>query len=64
MASLIAGINFIPENISLDPSVHAAGDANKMVVEEGISFRDAYRRIGEAYKKWDQKYASSYVVSN
>lgn len=51
MASLIAGINFIPENISLDPSVHAAGDANKMVVEEGISFRDAYRRIGEAYKK-------------
>lgn len=51
MASLIGGLSFVPENISLDQSVHAAGDANKMVVEEGISFRDAYRRVGEAYKK-------------
>ncbi len=51
MASLIGGLSFVPDNISLDPSVHAAGDANKMVVEEGISFRDAYRRVGEAYKK-------------
>jgi len=51
MASLIGGVNFVAENISLDPSVHAAGDANKMVVDEGISFRDAYRRVGEAYKK-------------
>ena len=51
MASLLGGLKFLPENIHLDPSVHAAGDANKLVVEEGISFRDAYRRVGEVYKK-------------
>ncbi len=51
MASLLEGLYFRPENISLDPSVHAAGDANKLVVEEGISFREAYRKVGEAYKK-------------
>jgi len=51
MASLLGGLKFVPENIHLDPSVHAAGDANKLVVEEGISFRDAYQRVGEAYKK-------------
>ena len=51
MASLLGGLQFVAENIHLDPSVHAAGDANKLVVEEGISFRDAYRRVGEAYKK-------------
>jgi len=51
MASLIGGVEFQPDNIQLDPSVHAAGDANKMVVEEGISFRDAYRRVGESFKK-------------
>lgn len=51
MSNLVNGLSFNAENITLDPSVHAAGDANKMVVEEGISFRDAYRRVSEAYKK-------------
>lgn len=51
MANLVNGLSFNAEKITLDPSVHAAGDANKMVVEEGISFRDAYRRVSEAYKK-------------
>jgi argininosuccinate lyase len=45
MAQLISDLEFIPENIKLDPSIYAAEQANKLVTEEGISFRDAYRRI-------------------
>jgi argininosuccinate lyase len=45
MAHLISGLEFIPENIELDPAIFAAGRANRLVLEEGISFRDAYRRI-------------------
>jgi len=51
MASLVSGVQFVAENIRIDDSVHAAGDANKLVVEEGISFRDAYRQVGQKYKK-------------
>ena len=45
MAHLVGGIEFIPENIELDPSIFAAGRANRIVLEEGVSFRDAYRRV-------------------
>jgi len=47
MGPLIDGVRFIPDNIRLDPSVHAAGRANRLVLEEGISFRDAYRRVAQ-----------------
>ncbi len=42
---LVRGLSFIPENIRLDPSVYAAGRANRIVLEEGVSFRDAYQRV-------------------
>lgn len=45
MAALIAGIEFRPDNITLDPGIYAAGRANRLVLEEGISFREAYQRI-------------------
>jgi argininosuccinate lyase len=45
MAVLIEGVRFVPENIELDASIHAAERANKLVTEEGLSFRDAYLRI-------------------
>jgi argininosuccinate lyase len=45
MIHLIGGIEFIPDNIDLDPSIYAAGRANRLVLEEGVSFREAYRRI-------------------
>lgn len=47
MAALIAGIEFRPENIRLDPGIHAAGRANRLVLEQGLSFREAYQRIGK-----------------
>jgi argininosuccinate lyase len=41
----LAGVRFRPENIRLDPQIHAAAEANALVAKEGIPFREAYRRI-------------------
>jgi argininosuccinate lyase len=42
----IDAMKFRPENITLDPAIHAAEEANALVVKEGIPFREAYRRVG------------------
>jgi argininosuccinate lyase len=47
MALLISKLEFLPDNIDLDPAIYAAGRANRIVLEEGLSFRDAYRRVAE-----------------
>jgi argininosuccinate lyase len=47
MAHLINSVEFRPENIQLDSSIFAAGRANRIVLEEGLSFRDAYQRVAE-----------------
>ncbi len=44
-------MKFRPENIQLDPAIHAAEEANAMVVKEGIPFREAYRRVGAKLKE-------------
>jgi argininosuccinate lyase len=46
----IDAMRFRPERIQLDPAIHAAEEANRLVVEEGIPFREAYRRVGEKLK--------------
>ena len=51
MAHLLDGMNFIPENITLDPGIHAAEEANRLVRDEGIPFREAYKRVGEKFAK-------------
>ena len=50
LARAIDGLSFRPDKIRLDPSIHAAQEANELVVREGIPFREAYRRIGEKYR--------------
>jgi len=47
----LAGVHFRPDRIRLDESIHAAAEANALVVKEGIPFREAYRRIGAKYRK-------------
>ena len=47
----LEGVHFNKERIALDPSIHAAAEANLLVAKEGIPFRDAYRRIAEKYRK-------------
>ncbi|MBL8268355.1 argininosuccinate lyase [Steroidobacter sp.] len=51
LPSALAGVTFRQERIRLDPSIHAASEANELVVKEGISFREAYRRIGDQLRK-------------
>ena len=51
MAHLIRGLKFLPENIRLDDSIHAAERANALVLKEGISFREAYQRVGAELAK-------------
>ena len=48
MTLLIDGLEFRPQNIRLDPSIHATTDAYALVTEEGIPFRDAYRRVAKS----------------
>jgi argininosuccinate lyase len=45
------GVRFRPEAVKLDPAIHAAEEANALVVKDGIPFREAYQRIGEKYRK-------------
>jgi argininosuccinate lyase len=47
----IESIRFHPERIRLDASIHAAEDANRLVLAEGIPFREAYRRVREKLKR-------------
>ena len=51
MSVAIDGVRFRPEAVKLDPAIHAAEEANALVAREGIPFREAYRRIGEKYRK-------------
>jgi argininosuccinate lyase len=46
----IDAMKFRAEAIQLDPAIHAAEEANAMVVREGIPFREAYRRVGARLK--------------
>jgi argininosuccinate lyase len=50
MTAAIPGVRFRPEKIHLDPSLRAAEEAYRLVLEEGIPFREAYRRVGAGLK--------------
>ena len=45
MALTLDGVAFRPDRIELSPEIHAAERAYALVAEEGIPFRDAYRRV-------------------
>jgi len=47
MAYLLSTVRFRTDNIRLEPGLYAAGEAYRLVVTEGIPFRDAYRRVAE-----------------
>ena len=49
MAHVLDGMNFVAENISLDAGIHAAEEANKLVRDEGVPFREAYKRIAARF---------------
>jgi len=49
VAAALDALTFRPDRIRIDPSVHAAEQAYSLVIEEGIPFREAYRRVAERF---------------
>ncbi|MEZ5498158.1 MAG: argininosuccinate lyase [Steroidobacteraceae bacterium] len=45
LPAAIESIRFQAQNIHLDPGIHAAAEAYRLVLDEGIPFREAYRRV-------------------
>jgi argininosuccinate lyase len=50
LAAAIPGIRFHRESIRLDPDLHAVEEAYRLVLDDGLPFREAYRRVAERYK--------------
>ena len=50
MAYLLGGMRFLPDNIQLDEGIFATAEAYRLVTEDGVPFRDAYRTVAEKYK--------------
>ncbi len=51
MAYVIDGVRFLPENIALDDGIFATAEAYRLVNDEGLSFREAYKRVAKQYAK-------------
>jgi len=50
LPAALDAMRFRPERIRLDPAIHAAEEANRLAVSEGIPFREAYRRVAAKLK--------------
>jgi len=51
MAYLLDGMRFLPDNITLDDGIFATAEAYRLVTEEGVPFRTAYKRVARRYSK-------------
>ena len=51
MAYLLEGLEFLPGNIQLDEGIFATAEAYRLVTEEDMPFRDAYRKVAKRYAK-------------
>jgi argininosuccinate lyase len=51
LPSALEGLRFRPEKIRLDPSIHATEQAYRLVLDEGIPFREAYLRVARSLGK-------------
>lgn len=45
LAHALSGVTFVPERMVLDPGLYAAERAYRLVLEHGLPFREAYRRV-------------------
>jgi argininosuccinate lyase len=50
LPAAIGSLQLRPAAVRLDPAIHAAAEANRLVVTEGIPFREAYRRVAAKLK--------------
>ena len=44
---VLEGLAFRPERIRLDDDIHATARAHALAVDEGLPFREAYRRTAK-----------------
>ena len=51
LPAALEGVRFLADKIRLDPTIHAAAEANALVAEQDIPFREAYRRIAAKLKQ-------------
>ena len=51
MAYVLEGMHFLPGNIELDEGIFATEEAYRLVQDEGMPFRDAYRKVAKRYAK-------------
>ncbi|HEV7632340.1 MAG TPA: argininosuccinate lyase [Steroidobacteraceae bacterium] len=51
MTAALGALRFDAGRIQIDPAIHAAEEANALVVSEGIPFREAYRRVAAKLRK-------------
>ncbi len=51
LAYVLDGVKFLPDNIVLDQGIFATEEAYRLVREDGIPFRDAYRKVAKRYAK-------------
>ena len=51
MAYLLDGMRFKPENIALDDGIFATEEAYRLVTDEGVPFRTAYKQVARRYSK-------------
>ncbi len=49
MACVLDGMSFLPDNIELDEGIYATEEAYKLVRDEGVPFREAYRQIARKF---------------
>jgi argininosuccinate lyase len=49
MAHVLDGLTFVAENIKLDESIFATEEAYRLVREQDVPFREAYRQIAKRY---------------
>jgi argininosuccinate lyase len=47
LAGTLGEIRFIPQNIRMEKTLYATEEAYRMVMDDGIPFREAYRRVAE-----------------
>ncbi len=51
MAYVLEGVRFLPESIHLDEGIYATAEAYRLVQDEGIPFREAYRQVAQRFAK-------------
>ena len=51
MAYVLEGLEFLPDNITMDEGIFATKEAYRLVTEEGMPFREAYRKVAARYAK-------------